>query len=82
MTILDVETIPYFADFGLVGLKDYICKGIYEGKVAFARQEQTADLEVNKEFLAVTILQLFRHCLAQDKKTLTTGVGRLGCSCD
>ena len=45
-------------------------------------KEQTADLEVNKEFLAVTKLQLFRHCLAQDKKTLTTGVGRPGCSCD
>ena len=80
MTILDVEKLPYFADFGLVAQKDY--KGIYEGKVAFAKQKQTADLEISKEFSAVTKLQLFRHCLAQDKKTLTTGVGRPGCSCD
>ena len=54
MTILDVETIPCFADFGLVDLKDYIYKGIYEGKVAFAKQEQTADFKVSKEFSAVT----------------------------
>ena len=52
MTILDVETIPYFADFGLVDLKDYSYKGIYEGKVTFAKQEQTADLEVSKEFFS------------------------------
>ena len=34
VTILDVEKLPYFADFGLVAQKNY--KGIYEGKVAFA----------------------------------------------
>ena len=39
MTILGVEKIPYFADFGLVDPKDYSYKGIYEGEVAFAKNE-------------------------------------------
>ena len=58
MTILDVEKLPYFADFGLVAQKDY--KGIYEGKVAFAKQKQTADLEVSKEFSAVTKITIIQ----------------------
>ena len=61
MTILDVQNIPYFADFGLVDLKDYICKGIYETEVAFTKPKQTADLEVSKELFSsvtkITIIQ-------------------------
>ena len=61
MTILDVQNIPYFADFGLVDLKDYIYKGIYETEVAFAEPKQTADLEVSKELFSsvtkITIIQ-------------------------
>ena len=61
MTILDVQNIPYFADFGLVDLKDYIYKGIYETEVAFAKPKQTTDLEVIKELFSsvtkITIIQ-------------------------